>query len=93
MSTRRTYTPEFKREAVRLAQTEGVTQTARNLDVNRNLVQTWKKELGQDPEHTFPGQGSPRDPEMVTLQRQLKRLQEENAILKKAVGIFSTSPR
>jgi transposase-like protein len=30
---------------------------------------------------------------MAKLRRELKRVKEENAILKKAVGIFTASPR
>ncbi len=38
------YTPEYKLEAVRLARTEGISDTARNLGINPNMLGRWKKE-------------------------------------------------
>ncbi len=40
----------------------------------------------------FPGQGNPRDEEVARLRRELARVKEENDILKKAVGIFTSRP-
>lgn len=93
MDNRRTHSPEFKQEAVRLAESRGFTQAARDLGVDRSLIRKWKNRLDEEGERPFPGKGNPRDEEMARLQRELKRLEEENAILKKAVGIFSKSPR
>ena len=93
MADRKTYSKEFKLEAVRLAQERGFTQTARDLGINTNLIHKWRARLEQDGERAFPGQGNPRDEALAQLQRENKRLQEENAILKKAVGIFSSRPR
>jgi len=93
-SERRVYTDEFKREAVRLAQERGnLVQTARELGVNETVLQRWKKALQQQPENPFPGQGHPADPERARLERELARLREENAILKKAVGSFTNPSR
>lgn len=93
MTERRSYTDEFKREAVRLAQANGYTQTGRELGVSRGLIRKWKHKLEEQPERPFPGNGNARDGELAQLRRQLRRLEEENAVLKKAVGIFSKSPR
>lgn len=93
MTKRRTYTKQFKQEAVRLAEEQGYAQTGRQLGVNRTLLGKWKNKLDQHGEQAFPGQGTPRDEELAHLRRELSRVQEENAILKKAVGIFSKSPR
>ena len=46
-----------------------------------------------DRETAFPGHGNVKDPEVVRLQRANARLQEENEILKKAVGIFTVRPQ
>jgi transposase len=93
VTLRRSYTPEFKQEAVRLAEERGFSQAARDLDINVSLIRRWKARLEQGHEEPFPGHGNPRDEEVVRLRRELKQAQEENAILKKAVGIFSKSPR
>lgn len=43
----KTYTPEFKREAVRLAQTSGkpIAQVARELGISDTSIHQWRKEL------------------------------------------------
>lgn len=90
----KTYTEEFKREAVRLAKERGnIAQTARDLGVSDTSILYWKKQLEETPERPFPGQGNPRDPELAQLQRELSRLKEENEILKKAMGIFAVRPK
>ena len=92
---RRVYSDEFKREAVRLASERGnIEATARELGLDSNLLHIWKKRLANLPgrETAFPGNGNPKDPEVVRLQRELARVKEENEILKKAVGIFSIRP-
>lgn len=96
MMQRKVYTDEFKREAVRLAQERGnVSQVARDLGIEESILHRWKKRLTAvaDGERTFPGQGNARDVEMARLQREVARLKEENEILKKAVGIFTSRPR
>ena len=56
----KTYTQEFKREAVRLAQTSGklIAQVARELGVSDSSIHQWRKELAVeftrlygDPKH------------------------------------------
>ena len=84
---------EFKIEAVRLAKKRGFAQTGRDLGINTNLIHRWRDRLDQDGDRAFLGQGNPRDQALAQLQRDNKRLQEENAILKKAVGVFSSHPR
>jgi transposase len=95
MSTeRKSYTEEFKREAVRLAQERGnVAATARDLGISDTSLENWKRQLEQTPQNAFPGNGNPRDKELSQLQRDLRRLKEENEILKKAVGIFTVRPQ
>ena len=93
MTNRKTYSREFKIEAVRRAKEHGFAQTARDLGIRDNLIHKWRKRLEEDSERAFPGHGNPRDAEMTHLQRENKRLREENEILKKAVGIFSSRPR
>ena len=95
MSTvRKSYTEEFKREAVRLANERGnVSAAARDLGISDNTLQNWKRQLQQTPENAFPGNGIHRDAEAAQLQRELRRVKEENEILKKAVGIFTARPQ
>lgn len=94
MATRKSYSPEFKREAVRLAEERGNRSAiARELGIHTSMIRRWKQQLEENGHRAFPGKGTPRDEEMAKLRRELKRVKEENSILKKAVGIFTASPR
>ena len=97
---RRSYTEEFKREAVRLVSKDGQSesQVARDLQVSRSLLGKWRRQIqaehsdGHSGSRAFPGQGKARDEELARLQRENVRLKEEVEILKKAVGIFTNRP-
>lgn len=94
MTERKSFTDEFKREAVRLAKERGnVCGTARHLGISETSLANWVKQLEQTPENAFPGNGNPRDKETAQLLRENRRLKEENEILKKAVGIFTVRPQ
>jgi transposase len=55
----KTYTTEFKREAVHLAQTSGkpITQIARELGISDTSIHQWRKELTEHGPEAFPGSG------------------------------------
>ena len=56
---KKTYTQEFKREAVRLAQTSGkpITQIARELGISDASIHQWRKESAEHGPEAFPGSG------------------------------------
>jgi transposase len=89
----KTYTREFKEEAVRLAQTSGkpIAQIARELGISDSAIHGWRKELAEHGKDAFPGKGhqTELEEENRRLKRELERVQQERDILKKAVGIFS----
>ena len=90
---RQTFSPEFKREAVRLLETSGkeAAQLARELGVRRNQLYKWKDEIDAYGDDAFPGKGRrsiPQD-ETAQLKAELKKLREENEILKKAAIYFA----
>jgi transposase len=96
---RRSFTEEFKRDAVQLAIERGnVSAVAQDLGIHESVLNRWKRKLQQQAgcpgsqSRPFPGNGSPRDEELAKLQRELSRVKEENEILKKAVGIFTSRP-
>ncbi|HEX8299363.1 MAG TPA: transposase [Rubricoccaceae bacterium] len=94
MTTRRSFSSEYKLEAVRAAERSGsVAQTARDLAIRPGLIHRWKRELRDDGRRAFPGNGSPRDEELVQLRRENKRLHDELSIIKKALGIVSSPSR
>src|SRR5947208_9228683 len=89
----KTYTQEFKREAVRLAQTSGkpIAQVARELGISDTSIQKFRKELSEYGHEAFPGSGhqTAQEEELRQLTRELERVRQERDILKKAVAIFS----
>jgi transposase len=91
--TRRTYTPEFKREALRLLDTsdKSAAQIERDLGISAGCLSSWKRELAQDGAEAFPGQGrlTPEHEHIRQLERENELLRPERDILKKAVAIFS----
>ena len=90
---RKTYTAEFKREAVRLVTHQGYTlsQAARNLDINANLLRKWKHQLEDQGHEAFPGKGhqSPEQEELRRLRQEVQQLRMEREILKKAARFFA----
>ena len=94
MTERRSFTAEFKREAVRLAKERGnVAATARDLGISSTSLENWIRLITEHSDKAFPGHGNPRDKDFVSLQRENRLLKEENEILKKAVGIFTVRPQ
>ena len=96
--SRRQFTREFKVEAVELllhGDKTGV-EVARNLGIRVELLYRWKSEYLNNTEHSFPGAGHLADPEderIRQLERELAGVKEERDILKKALAIFSKTPR
>jgi transposase len=93
----KTYTPEFKREAVQLVQTSGkpIAQVARDLGISDTSIHQWRKELAEHGPEAFPGSGhqTNQEEEIRHLKRELEMVKQERDILKKAIGIFSRTQR
>ena len=90
---RQTFSPEFKREAVNLLEQgdKEASQLARELGVRRNQLYKWKDEIDSYGDEAFPGKGRRSQPknETAQLKVELKKLREENEILKKAAIYFA----
>lgn len=91
---RRNYGDEFKREAIRLVTVQGygVSETARNLGININMLSRWKREAEAQANLASNGHGqvSPEQDELRRLREENKRLRMERDILKKTVGFFAS---
>lgn len=91
--SRRTYTREFKVEALRRVIEDGMpqAQVARQLGISPNTLSSWKREYLTDTEQAFPGHGKqkPDDAELTRLRRENARLKRELEILKKAAAYFA----
>ena len=87
--TRKKYTDEFKAEAVKLVVEEGysISQAARNLDINTNMLTRWKHELTGNA--TRRKQAADDKEEIQLLREEVRRLKLEREILKKATAFFA----
>ncbi len=89
----RTFTREFKVEAVQLAKSsqKPLTQIARDLGIADSTLHHWCKLISSQGEQAFPGSGhqTPLEEEIRQLKRENEILRQERDILKKAIGIFS----
>lgn len=96
MGTRRKYTDEFKREAVRLATAPGntVAGVAKDLGIDRTVIADWVKKTTQGRYEPTPGKPLKSDTqtENEQLRRELARVKMERDILKKALGYFAKDP-
>jgi len=96
-TARRTYTPEFKAEAVRLVTEQGysVAEAARSLGLHPTLIRSWKQALAAQGDQAFPGRGKlpPIEEELRRLRAENKRLLMERAILQKATAFFAKEAR
>lgn len=93
MSTRKKYPKEFKLDAVSLVLDQGYTraEAARSLGINANMLGRWVKEQQSDEGQAFRGNGrlTPEQEEIRKLKSQVKRLEVEKDILKKATVFFA----
>ena len=97
MMTRKKHPKEFKLDAVSLVLDQGYTraEAARSLDINANMLGRWIKEQQSDDGHAFRGNGklTPEQEEIRKLKTQVKRLEMEKDILKKATVFFAKETR
>ena len=95
----RTYTQEFKLEALELLKNSGKSsaQIERELGITKGLLLKWRdrytiKQIGEERE-LEPGDLERAKAEIRRLSRELAIAEEERDILKKAVNIFSRRGR
>ena len=92
--TRRSYSQEFKKEAVKLITQKGYTiaEASRNLGVEYSVLRRWKHQLEQELKDVLTGEArqtkSPEE-EIRRLKAELERITEERDVLKKALVYFA----
>lgn len=93
MLTRKQYTKEFKLDAIALVLEQNYSQAeaARNLGLSPKVLSRWLKEAESDDGLAFRGNGklTPEQAEIRSLKEQVKRLEMEREILKKATVFFA----
>lgn len=91
--TRRGFTKEFKVDAVKLVTEQGykVSEAARNLGISTSVLRRWRDQLEKQADEAFPGKGymTPEKEELHRLRKEVKRLEMERDILKKATAFFA----
>lgn len=96
MGTRKSFSKEFKLNAVRMITEQGhkASEVARDLGIHENLIYVWKRKYMEDQEESFPGKGKlkSRDEYVRSLEKEVKRLRDERDILKKAAIFFAKEP-
>lgn len=94
---RRVHSPEFKREAVKLALQPGSSkrQVAKDLGIHVNVLRHWLEQFQAGKWESAPGKAlkSEQHQEIERLRRELRRAETERDILKKAVAYFAKEPK
>ena len=88
---RKRYSEEFKQQALLRAAKDGVAAASRDLGLQPAQLYGWRgkaQQRGQDAEAQQVLQA-----EHTRLKRDLARLEEENAFLKKAAAYFAKQPK
>ena len=91
-STRRRYTEECKREAVRLVResAHSVAQVARDLGIPENVLYRWRVQHQQAETHGTTRVAQRAEAEELTrVKRELARVTQERDFLKRAAAFFA----
>ncbi len=84
---RKQHTPEFRNEALKLAERIGVAAAARELSLYESQLYNWRSK--QQSQTTTSERESEQAAEIARLKRQLAERDEELAILQKAATYFA----
>ena len=89
-----TYTKEFKLEAIRLMEESDrpASEIAMKLGIRRNQLYKWKDQMTKKGDVPSATKGRPKkedQSELAKVKQELKRVKEENEILKKAAVFFA----
>jgi transposase-like protein len=93
---RRKFTDEFKSEAARLCRVGDRTigQIAKELDLTESALRAWVKQAEVDDGQSVTGALTTAErEELGRLRREVKRLEMEREILKKATAFFAKESR
>lgn len=84
---RKQYTPEFRHEALKLAERIGVAAAARELSLYESQLYAWRSK--RQSQHSSSEREQEMSTEIARLKRQLAERDEELAILQKAATYFA----
>ena len=89
---RRSFTPEFRTEAVRLVRegTKSLPQVAKDLDLTESALRNWVREAdGGEAKESAGALSTAEREELVRLRKEVRHLEMERDFLKKAAAFFA----
>ena len=91
--TKRTFTPEFRLECAQLIVDKGYSyrQASEAVNVGSTTLESWVRQLRRERQGITPSAPPPITPEQQRireLEKQVRRLEEQNTILKKATALL-----
>jgi transposase len=89
---RRTFTEEFKQDAVNMLHQNGASmaEVSRNLGVHVNLLRKWKQQMSEKQKEQSRELSESERLELARLREENKRLRMERDLLKKAAAFFAS---
>ena len=89
---RRSFTPEFRAEAVRLARegSKSLPQVANDIDLTESALRNWVREAdGGEGKASAGALSTAEREELVRLHKEVRHLEMERDFLKKAAAFFA----
>lgn len=85
------YSEEFRREAIRLVEQEkrGEAEVARDLGIGRSTLSHWRRKYGSRRAEAGGSVKETAEQKVARLQKQVRVLEMEREILKKAATFFA----
>lgn len=84
---RKKYSPQFKDQAIERAAKDGVARVAKDLGIPESMLYYWRAQKNKGGD-TLENQKL-QQAELAKLRRDVNRLEEENAFLKKVATYFT----
>lgn len=91
MRQRKIYPESFKKDAVRRLMARGsrtVSEVVKELGISESMIHRWREQFDAERLGALPVSQSERE-EVERLRRELRDLQAENSLLKKAAALFA----
>ncbi len=89
--TKRTFTPEFRLECAQLIVDKGYSyrQTSEAMNVGSTTLESWVRQLRRERQYcALRNTHYPEQQRIRELEKQVRRLEEQNTILKKATALL-----
>ena len=88
-ASKRTYTADFKKQAIELAKEIGVTRAARQLGISDTNIHNWREKQKSGKDNYLAGNVESDQEELKRLRAEVVELRKVNHILKAAAAFFS----